>query len=113
MSGIAGLYNVPGTPDEFAAWSFINMAHHRDINRAIYNLLNVTIEEFVLDPFNIREPGVWLYQHQLMHQRQNALLGIDGYNLLDVDLTKPEELAGWIYAHSNEHQQASDILRIG
>src|SRR5262249_41535572 len=101
MSGIAALYNVPSTIPEFQQWAFVNMAHHRDIARVVFQLTGIELDQFVLDPFNPRDPGVWLYQHQVMHQQQNAVLGIDGYDLLDVDFRDQNELAGWIYLHSN------------
>lgn len=113
MSAVAGLYNVPGTPSEWSQWAFINMAHHRDIFRLIYAQQSILLPEFILDPLNPDDPGVWLYQHQRMHEDQNEALGIDGYNLVDVDLSDPEELAGWIYLHSSEHLQAANILGIG
>ena len=113
MSAIAALYNVPSNTPEFEQWAFANMAHHRDIARVIYQLSAITLTEFSLDPFNPADPGVWLYQHQLMHQNQNAVLGIDGYDLLDVDFTDQQQLAGWVYLHSSEHLQAANILRIG
>lgn len=113
MSDIAGLYNVPSSEPEFQHWAFTNMAHHRDIIRIIYELSLIKLDEFVLDPFNPADPGVWLYQHQLMHQQQNEVLGIAGYDLLDVDFKDPNQLAGWIYLHGLEHVQAANILRIG
>lgn len=113
MSAIAALYNVPGTESEFLSWSFVNAAHHRDINRVIYQLVGLVLTEYQLDPFDPNNPGVWLYQHQLMHENQNAALGIAGYDLLDVDWQDPAERAGWIQLHFNEHLQAANILRIG
>ncbi len=113
MSAIAGLYNVPGTESEFLTWSFINAAHHRDIARVVYQLVGTVLPEFQLDPFDPNNPGVWLYQHQLMHQNQNEVLGIAGYDLLDVDWQNEGERAGWIQLHASEHYQAANILKIG
>lgn len=113
MSAIANLYNVPSTQNELDNWAFAHMAHHRDINRRIFELTQVRLPEYVLDPVNPRDPYVWLYQHQQLHNEMDALLGISGNDLLDVDFSDRDELAGWIWLNSSEHFQASNILEIG
>ena len=113
MSGLADLANVPSTDQERAQWSFAHMAHHRDIAQAIYSLVKIALPEYILDPVDPNDAGQWEYQHQLMHDNQNALLGIDGQDLTGVDWKNPNELAGWIFLNMNEHFQASNILGIG
>lgn len=113
MSDVAAIYNVPSTQQELDAWSFSHAAHHRDINRVIFQTLGINLPEYVLDPFDIRNPGVWLEQHQQMHNNQDELLGIAGFDLVDVDLTDYNQLSGWIYLVAYEHKQAADILGIG
>lgn len=112
MSGIASLYNVPSTDTERAQWAFAHMAHHRDISRKIYELIAVALPEFILDPVNPADLGSWEYQHQQMHDNQNAVLGIAGFDLSELDWGKQNELAGWIYLNGIEHRQASNILGI-
>ena len=113
MSGLANLFNVPRTDDERAAWSFSHMAHHRDINAAIYRLLKIALPEYILDPIDPKDTGQWEYQHQLMHDNQNQILGIQGQDLTGVDWKNPELLTAWVFLNSNEHFQASEILLIG
>ena len=113
MSGLADLFNVPVTDDERAQWLFAHMAHHRDINARIYQLIAVALPEYVLDPVDIDDPGQWEYQHQLMHDNQNVLLGIDGQDLTGIDWKDQSLLTGWIFLNSNEHYQAAQILEIG
>lgn len=113
MSAIAALYNVPSNEPELNSWAFAHMAHHRDINRAIYQLTGLSLIENILDPLDPRDIGVWLYQHQVMHQQFEPILGIAGYDLLDVDWQNPQELAGWILLNATTHQQAADELGIG
>jgi len=110
---IAALFNIPGTPEEWAQWSFCNAAQHRDENRVIFQTLGKELPEYVLDPFDPQNPGVWFDQHQIMHKNTDALLGISGFDLTDVDFNDKNQLAGWIYLHANEHFQAGNILRIG
>lgn len=113
MSAIAAIYNVPGHRDDLFSWSFAHAAHHRDIIRRIYELTSTRLDEFVLDPFNPNDTGVWLYQHQQMHQQMDGILGISGYNLLEANFKDQNELAGWIWLNADEHYQASNILGLG
>jgi hypothetical protein len=113
MSALASLYNVPLSDEERAQWAFAHMAHHRDINRVIYQLVKVSLPEYALDPINPDDPGDWEYQHQIMHDNQNSLLGIKGNDLSQVDWKNQNLLAGWIWLQGNEHYQAAAILEIG
>ncbi len=113
MSGLADLYNVPTTNEERAQWSFAHMAHHRDINRRIYELIKVALPEYILDPVNPENSGEWEYQHQLMHDNQNSILGIQGQDLTGMDWKDQRLLAAWVWINASEHIQASNILEIG
>lgn len=113
MSGIANLFNVPTTDAERAQWSFSHMAHHRDINLRIYTLIKVALPEYILDPVDPNDMETWEYQHQLMHDNQNQLLGIQGQDLTGVDWKDQRLLSAWIFLNSSEHFQASNILEIG
>ena len=96
MSGIASLYNVPQTDIEIREWGFSHAAHHRDIIRTIYELIHVALPEYQLDPIDPDNVGVWEYQHQIMHQQMDTVLGIAGNDLTSVNWKNREELAGWI-----------------
>ena len=113
MSGLADLVNVPRTDEERAIWSFAHMAHHRDINAAIYRLIAVALPEYILDPIDVNDSGQWEDQHQLMHDNENQILGIQGQDLTGVDWKDPQILTAWIFLNSSEHYQASEILEIG
>lgn len=113
MSGIAGLFNVPSTEPEFFTWSGIHAMHHRDINRILYQLLAVTLDEAVLDPFNPADADDWLQNHQTMHQQMDFLLGINGYNLLAVDMTDQGQFSNWVFLNADEHFKAANILGLG
>lgn len=113
MTAIAALFNVPSNEGEFNTWSFAHAAHHHDIIRVIYQDTQIQLPEYVLDPFDPNNPNVWLDQHQQMHQGMDNILGIAGYDLLDVDMSDPNDFAGWIFLNANEHFQAAQILGIG
>lgn len=113
MSGLAGLFNVPNTPEQNEVWSFVHMAHHRDIILAIFIQNGIALPEYILDPINPNDFEAWSYQHQAMHNQMDTILGIDGFDLTDVDWKDDGQRAGFVYLNSQEHYQASDILEIG
>lgn len=113
MSGIAGLYNVPSTQAELNTWSFIHSVHHEDISNTILRVLGVTIPNYVLDPISPEAIYPFLQQHQALHDQISAVLGIEGYDLTDVDWQDPNQLNGWIFLNATVHVQASNILKIG
>jgi hypothetical protein len=110
---LAALFNVPQTEDQLAQWSFVNAAAHADIVRVVFQNRNTVLASYVLDPINPDDLETWLYQHQVMHQQMDAVLGIAGYDLLDVDWTDRGQFAAWIASHANEHLQAGQILNLG
>lgn len=110
---VANLYIVPDSPAALAEWSFANMASHRDINRVIYQRSGVNLTEFPLDPFDPKDMGAWLYHHQQMHNSQNIVLGIKGFDLTQVDWSDADNLENWIQLHAQEHVQASTVLNLG
>jgi hypothetical protein len=113
LSGIASLANVPVSDQERSDWAFAHMAHHRDINAQIYDLVKIALPEYILDPIDANDIGTWEYQHQLMHDAQNELLGVQGQDLTGVDWKNQNVLAGWVFLNFSEHYQASQILLIG
>ena len=113
MSGIASLYNVPGTQQELDNWSFSHTVSHRDIIAAIYTQSGESLQEFSLDPIPLDNIQSWTYQHQQMHNDMNRILGIDSLNLVSVDWQDPLSRASWILSNASEHRQAYEILRIG
>lgn len=113
MSGIAGIYNVPVTQEELWTWGTTHAQHHREISATIFALIGFSLPEFVLDPINPDDTGVWEDQHQLIHQAQDGILGIAGFDLSNVNFRDPASLAAWIQLNASEHLQAADILGIG
>ena len=63
-----------------------------------------------VDPDNL---GVWLYQHQIMHNQINLVLGTSGYNLLSLDWQDPDQFQEWINENADEHQRICAALGIG
>lgn len=115
MSGLAGLFNIPASDEELLQWSFVHAAQHLEISNAIYARTLIVLPQFLLDPFDPKNRSsmeTWAYQHQLMHNNQNQILGIEGFDLTDVNWQDQEERAAWISLNANEHVQASNILEL-
>src|ERR1700677_1208357 len=117
---LAEIKQVPLTPDDIKRWSFAHMANHLDIIRRIYETTTpvppattpapISLNPYPLDPMNIDNLGIWLYNHAIMHVQMDAVLGIAGYNLLDLDWRDPDQLVEWIDFNSDEHIQACRFL---
>lgn len=113
MSGVAPLYNIPGTVDESNSWSFAHSSHHRDIIKAVFEQYGVSLPEYALDPIPTQDLSTWIYQHQQMHNDMNQIVGVSGYNLSNVNWKNIESRSGWIFSNANEHTNVAGILRVG
>lgn len=109
---VASLFNVPENQGEFSNWAFAHMAHHRDTNRIIFESLGVALPEYVLDPVPLKDPMIWLYQHQTMHDNNDALLGVSGFDLTDVDFSNHEQFGAWVWLNASLHYQEAQITGI-
>ena len=103
---------LPTTTDAFAAWSFANMAQHRDYNRVIAATYSVTIVEYPLSPIDPERIGNWPWQHQVMHNQTWQAIGGSGYDLTGVDWQNAEYMRQWIAYHVDEHNRISAILGV-
>lgn len=113
MSGIAGIYNIPGNPNELSVWSTTHATHHRDAINTVYRIAQTQLTQYILDPFDPNDPQGWLAQHQQAHDDMNGILGLSGLDLLQVDFRKQDDLSAWILNNASEHMQWSNILEIG
>ena len=110
---IANIANIPENWETLQEWSFAHMAHHRDLNAYILRTKGINLPLYPIDPMNPDDMGTFGYQHQVMHNNQNSVLGIDGQDLLDVDWSDQTQRATWIFLNMNEHLQASQITGVG
>lgn len=108
---LATLFNLPTEDRGMAQFAFANASHHAVIAQAIQKLYNSSAPVYILDPIPVLSPGVWLYNHQTVHNFQNSVLGIAGNDLTGIDWKQPDEVASWIAIHAEEHRQAA--IRLG
>ena len=109
---IANIFNNSETPLELAQWSTLHMILHRNLNLAVLHQHNILLPEFVLDPFDPLAPGVWLLNHQTMHDNIDNIIGLPSYNLLDLNWADPEARQDWLDTHALQMQQETNVLGV-
>lgn len=109
---LATLYNVPTTNNELNVFSFSNTDEHNKISAAILAQFNIAVPSFVLDPLPINDMGVWLRQHQTLHNIMHGVVGGNANDLTNVDFKDPDQLSSWIWLHAQEHYSVADSLHL-
>lgn len=109
---LATLYNVPSSPNELNVLSFSNQDEHNKIAAAIQAKYTVVVPSFVLDPMPINDMGVWLQQHQVLHNIMNGILGTNSDDLTDVNFKDLSQVSEWVWLHAQEHYQAASLLNL-
>ena len=110
---IAALFNVPRNPVDMSRFSFHNNDAHVLANRAILAKNSLLLQYYPIDPIPPQDFAGWLYNHQAWHNQVNAIIGVQGNDLSDVDPSKIDEWADWIQVHASEHVQWGDLLDYG
>ena len=109
---MANVYNVPTDDRQLEKWATLHMILHRGQILAAKRQFNVILPEFVLDPIDLREDSGWFQQHQLMHDNLDRVLGVQQFNLTDVDWKSEVSRIGWIQAHAQLHQTEATQLGV-
>lgn len=107
------LYSQPDTKDQWDGWSFNHAALHYDWIQVIGNTKQIALQQFLLDPVDPEDLGMWLYNHQVAHDQVNEVLGTTGYNLLELDWRDPDQFAMWLRLNGDEHTRISAALGVG
>ena len=105
---VANILNIPASPSDMRTWGTLHMIWHRNVIRSIFLNKNIALTEYVLDPAELRRESTWPQNHQTMHAEMDAVLGLSGYDLSDVDWTNQEEVLGWFELHGDITQQEAD-----
>jgi hypothetical protein len=111
----AELLNLPKSPEDWALWGFAHRDDHDLIRQGIQNATGVNLPSYPLDPVpieNENEMARWFEINQLAHNDMNNVLNLVGASLDQVDFTKPEEAAAWIYLHRKEHEAAGGVVGV-
>jgi hypothetical protein len=109
---IADLLNVPQSLDSFGQWSFANQDHHMLVVNGILSQRGTTLTQYQLDPIPQDAVHNWLQRHQQAHNDINAVLGVQGNDISDIDFENLHLLQAWVRLHFNEHIQWSNVLGV-
>lgn len=105
------LYAFPNSEDEWRSWTFNHAANHYDWVNAP-KAAGKMLVQYPLDLIDPRDLGMWLYQHQVMHNQVNALLQTSGFDLTVLDWEDPDQLRNWINLNGAEHVRISAALGV-
>lgn len=106
------LFARPDSEDSRNLWAFNHAAIHFTVNDAIFTQKNAKIDSFQLSPINPDDIGLWLYRHQMMHNEANNVLGLTGFDLLELDWNDPDAFQTWLALHGDEHQRWNQALGV-
>lgn len=109
---LVSLLNEPQSNLDWQRWSLAHRTSHDKIRLAILQQNGVNLTDYQIDPINFNALDVFLQNNEQMHKDFNTVLGSQGSDLDEVDLTDPEEKKSWIYYHYLEHQTAEQALGI-
>jgi len=109
---IAGLYQIPRTPEEISRWVFDNAADHIVIINAISDQKGRLLTSYVIDPLPQVDVPNWLWRHQTMHSDMDGILRTGGNDFSGLDFHDPVALEYLVQLHFNEHLAAHAALGI-
>lgn len=107
------LYQQPTDADSWRAWTFSHAVNHYDWIGAVAVQKQKALAQYQLTPVDKVNLGMFLYNHQTMHNQVNAVLGTAGYDLLSLDLEDEEGFAMWLKLNADEHVRISAQLGVG
>jgi len=70
------------------------------------------LDQFILDPMDPDDLGMWSYLHATMHSQINQVLGTEGFDLLSWDWNDPEQFATFLRLNGDEHLRLSTALGV-
>ena len=109
---LPALYKVPEDQDGWAAWAFNHAAIHMTVNGAVSTQKSQNLTQYMLDAVDPEDLGMWLYQHQATHNQVNAVLGINGYDLTNLNWRDKDQFEWWLQLNGEEHQKWNEILGV-
>lgn len=109
---VANIFNIPNTDAELAIWSRMHMMWHRSMNVRILAVHHIALPEFVLDPVDLSQGSNFPQNHQTMHNNIDAILGVQGQDLLSIEWSDESARIGWFQSHALLTQLESNALEV-
>lgn len=109
---LAALSNVPKTEEQWRQFSYDHRNSHDKIRAAILKKYGVNLTDYLVDPINQDNIKQFLQNNAALHTDMNSILQAQSSDLLDVDVSNPQQLDSWINLNYQEHQNAEQLLGI-
>lgn len=93
-------------------WSLWHKADHDEIQQAIQRITGQNLMIWEIYPLRMEEWEGWSERHQQMHNDMNAVAGIAGSDLSDVDWKVPTSAEEWNFKHFKEHRDIRSFYGI-
>jgi hypothetical protein len=106
----AVLWEIPRTQQAWDFWSFHHKLSHEAIHQAIAQKHGLNLPVYPLYPINTNRITDFLQANQQTHLDMDAVLQLQGTDLLEVDVRNESQLSAWIYLHVREHIAAEKAL---
>jgi hypothetical protein len=106
------LFDITASDASLEQFFFWNAQDHIEIRQAIQAQKGTNLFARVLDPVDKQAIDAWLELHQQTHADVNAVLGLSGTDLSDLDFANPSKVREWINLHAQEHQAMRQVLKI-
>lgn len=99
-------------PEELERWIHSHYDNHFQIIAAIAKQKHVVLQVLPINYLTEDQFQNWLFMHQSQHNDFNAVLGIAGNDLLDVDFKNDDQRNAWAWLNFSEHYRASALLGV-
>ena len=107
------LLNVPLDEQGFNVFAQSNDDLHLRFIEAINERTGLQLQRYLLNPIPQADVKGWLQREQQTHNDMNAVFGIAGSDLTDVNWQDKDQRDSWIQLHFSEMQQVAQELGIG
>jgi len=105
-------------PNDLAGFSIWLQEHYLEHAQFVSIFQAQTVPVFIPDyNFALWDPekkivSAWLESHQATHQSLRDHTGVEGIDLADVDLSKPDQWFAWMDDHRAEHADLRRALSL-
>ena len=106
------LFDITASEASLAQFFFWNAQDHIEISQAVQRQKTVNLFQRVLDPVDKDAIDAWMELHQQSHNDINAVLGLSGNDLSDLDFSNERRVREWINLHAQEHLAMRQALKI-
>ena len=104
---------MPHTPEEWSIWSYAHRDKHQQAAARIQTIYNENLTQYPIDPIALDDFDDFLNANPRLHNDINGVLGTQGSDLTQADLTDVNQLAAWVWLHYKEHDTWGGVLHIG